>query len=456
VERIVIIGGNAAGMSAAARAKRINPALDITIVEAGAHVAYSICGAPYLISGAVKDASELVHFTPEAFLEHRGAKVRIQTEAVNIQPGLKRIDLRCRKTGRRDTLAYDRLLVATGYRPSKPCIKGIDHPHVFTLSRLEDAEAIRRLADESRLQSVLILGGGYIGLALCEALRLRGCGVTLAEESESLLGNLDPDMSAIVTRELRLQSVEVLFGTTAEELREVQPGPGLAALLKPGGCWNSYDAVFVDVGVKPNVELAVRAGVRLGRSGAIEVTDRMETSIFGIYAAGNCAEAFHLVSGRPEVNFLAAVASKQGRIAGENLSGRIGRFHGHVGTRTLRIFGLSVGSTGLSTLEALRCGFHADAVKVSAPVIATYLPESTNMTLKVVFDRDSSRILGAQAIGARGVARRIDVLAGCLQRGQTIDDVAQLDLAYAPAFSQPWDPVHVAMHAAQRAVRGRT
>jgi CoA-dependent NAD(P)H sulfur oxidoreductase len=453
VERIVIIGGNAAGMTAASRARRLNANLDLTVVESGPYAAYSICGAPYLVSGVVGNAEALVPFTPQEFFRQRGVEVRVQTEALSIHPGLKRIDLRCCNTGRRETLAYDRLLLATGYLPLVPRLSGIDHPRVFTLSRLESAAALHALAKEGQLRRVLLLGGGYISLQLCEALLPFSCRMTLVEAGDAILGYLDRDMSEIVAQELKIQGLQVLFGATLGELRQARDGPGVSALIQPGGYWNTYDAVLIDIGMTPNVELAVRAGVRLGRSGAIEVTDRMETSIFGIYAAGNCAEAMHLVVGRPQANFLATVAQKQGRAAGENLAGQIGRFHGHVGTSILKVFGLSIGSTGLSTREALQCGFRADAVKISAPVCAEYLPDSVHLTLKVVFDRDNGRLLGAQAIGMRGVAGKIDVLAACLQRRQTIDEAAQLDLAYAPSLSQVWDPIHVAMHAAQRAIR---
>jgi CoA-dependent NAD(P)H sulfur oxidoreductase len=455
VERIVIVGGNAAGMSAAARAKRVNRDLDITVVESGAHVAYSICGAPFLISGELREASGLVHFTPEEFQSQRGSRVLAETEAVHLQPGLKRLEVLCRRSGRRDVLAYDRLLLATGYKPRRPRIQGLDHPLVFTLARLPDALAIRDLVDAGQVRDVLLVGGGYIGLELCEALRRRGCRVLLVEESESVLGTLDRDMSEIVARELRLNGIELALGSTVGELRKTQDAGRIAALLQPAESWSTVNLVLIDIGVEPNVELAERAGIRLGRSGAIEVTERLETSVFGVYAAGNCAEAFNLVSGRCETSCLATVASKQGRAAGDNLAGRLARFGGHVGTSILRVFGLEVGSTGLNTSQALSCGFRADAVKISAPVAAAYLPESTQVTLKVVFDRSNGRLLGAQAIGPRGVAARINVLAACLHQRQTVEEAAQLDLAYAPSFSQAWDPVHVAMHAAQRVMAGR-
>lgn len=450
MERIVVIGGNAAGMSAAARAKRLRPDLDITVVEACGHVSYSICGAPYYIGGQVDEVSSLVSFTPEEFLAQRGARVLNHTEALEIQPGLKKVLVRSRNSGQRDSLAYDRLLIATGYVPLRPDIEGLNHPRVFTLARLEDAIALRRLADAGDLREVLLLGGGYIGLELCEALRARGCGVTLVDHGETVLKYLDPDMSEIVAREVSSRGAQLRFHCQVGEIRSGAADGKVAVFLLPEEAWKEFDAIMIDIGVRPNVDLAQRAGLRLGSSGAIAASDRMESSLPGIYAAGNCAETMNLVSGCLEANFLGTAANKQGRVAGENMAGRVSRFPGVVGTSIVRVFDLAVGNTGLSARQALDLGFRAESVKISAPARARYFPDTPYLTLKIVLDRESTRLLGAQVIGSRGVSKRVDVLATCLSRRMTVEEVAQLDLSYAPAFSQVWDPIHVAMHAAQR------
>jgi NADPH-dependent 2,4-dienoyl-CoA reductase/sulfur reductase-like enzyme len=453
MDRIVIIGGNAAGMSAAARAKRLRHNLAVTVVESSEHISYAICGSPYLISGEIRSAADLVRFTPDQFQSQRGAQILIATEALDIQTSTKKVLVRKRSGGIIDALAYDRLLLATGYQPVIPPIKGIEHPRVHTLARLENAMAVRQFVDECPLGSVLIVGGGYVGLELCEALRKRNVRVTLVERSPQVLQSLDPDMAAVVAREVEQYGVELLLESDLAQVHDAKAAGQVQVQLLPTETWREFQAVFLDVGVRPNVELAVRAGLQIGLSGAIEVSDRMETSTSGIYAAGNCAEVLNLVSGRKETSFLATTATKQGRVAGENLAGMVSRFPGVVGTSIVRVFNLEVGSVGLNTRQALEAGFRCDAVKVSAPAIADYLPQSYNITIKVLFDRQTGRLLGAQLLGTGGVAGRLNVLATCMTQRMTVEAAAQLDLCYAPHFSQVWDPIHVAMHAALRSLQ---
>ena len=339
-ERHLIIGGNAAGMTAASRAKRLKPSLSVTILEASPRISYSICGLPFWLGGVVGSLDDLVHFTPETLLNERGIEARVETRAVEILPSRRVVMTEDGRTGRRETFRFDKLLVSTGYRPSVPDVEGIDGRGVFTASRLEDGEAFTEwLAPGGRRKAVLV-GGGYVGLEMAEALRSRGLEVSLVEKSPAIFSGLDPDMAELVQAELEARGVTVLTGRAAGRILTRRDGSVQAVELTGTGRILAADLVFVDVGVEPRVELAAEAGIRLGASGAIAVSERMETNVASIFAAGNCAETIHRVSGRPVMAPLGSVAVKQGRVAGENMVGRVSHFRGVVGTTAVKVFGI--------------------------------------------------------------------------------------------------------------------
>ena len=453
-EQHLVIGGNAAGMTAGSRAKRLSPSISVTLVESSRHISYSICGLPYCLGGVVPRFEDLIYFTPESLRNDRGLEARIETRAVELLPSRRSVVVEDLRTGRREHLRYDKLLIATGYRPLSPRVEGIDAGGVFTASRIEDGEAISQwLADGQRRRAVLI-GGGFVGLEMAEALRRRGLDVTLVEKSPAIFSAFDPDMAAILEKELAANGVQVLTHRSARRLLTRADGSVEAVELEGSGRLLSADMVFVDVGVEPQVELAAGAGIRLGQSGAIAVTERMETSIPSIYAAGNCAETLHQVTGRPVVNPLGTVAVKQGRVGGENMAGVVSHLRGAAGTMAVKVFGLSAARTGLTADEARREGFRVVEAKIQSRFQAQYF-EGKPATVKVVADLDSRRVLGAQIIGNEMAAVRIDIVATALASRLHVEEACQLDLAYTPPLGALWNPILIAMNALVRKMEGR-
>lgn len=448
-ERILVVGGNAAGMTAASRAKRLDPWLSVTIFEAGPRLAYSICGLPFAVEGRV-DFEDLVLFTPERLENERGIKALLNREAVEIQPWRKTVVVLNRSTGEQESAPYDKLLLATGYRPLSPGIEGTALQGVFTASRLEDGEAILSWISAARGRRAVVLGGGYVGLELAEALVARGLEVTVVERSPSLLPSLDPDMARLVEEELERKGVRVLAGRVAKSISGTSAGRVESVELSSGGLRLPADMVFVDVGVAPRAELAEKAGIRIGPSGAIAVNEHLETSVSSIYAAGNCAECIHLVSGRPTTIPLGTVAARQGRIAGENLAGRRSRFAGALGTSLVKVFGVTAAATGLSSEAAEREGFRSVAATIDGRFQAGYFGSGAPAKVKLIAERGSGRILGAQIVGSAEGAIRIDVVAAAITARMTVRDAAQLDLAYAPPSGALWNPILVAMNVLAR------
>jgi NADPH-dependent 2,4-dienoyl-CoA reductase/sulfur reductase-like enzyme len=448
-DRILVVGGNAAGMTAASRAKRVDPWLSVTIFESGPRIAYSICGLPFAIEGRV-GFEDLVLFTPESLENERGIKALLNREVVEIQPWRKTAVVLNRSTGEREDHPFDKLLLATGYRPLSPGIEGTGLQGVFTASRLEDGEAILSWISTASARSAVVLGGGYVGLEVASALLERGLEVTVVERAPSLLPSLDPDMARLVEEELERKGIRVLTGRVAKNVSATAAGRVESVELSASGFRLRADMVFVDVGVAPRVELAERAGIRLGPSGAIAVSEHLETSVSSIYAAGNCAECTHLVSGRPMTIPLGTVAAKQGRIAGENLAGRRSRFAGALGTSIVKVLGVTAASTGLSSASAEREGFRAVAASIEGKFQAGYFGSGAPAKVKVVAERESGRLLGAQIVGSAEGASRIDVLAAAITARMTVRDAAQLDLAYAPPAGALWNPILIAMNALAR------
>lgn len=447
-DRILVVGGNAAGMTAASRAKRLDPSLSVAILEAGPRIAYSICGLPFAVAG-LTGFGDLELFTPETLKNERGIDAWVNREAIDIEPSRRRVIALNRATGERESHSYDKLLLATGYRPLSPEIEGTALRGVFTASRLEDGEAILSWIASAR--RAVILGGGYVGLELAEALVERGLAVTVVERSESLLPSLDGDMARLVEGELERKGAQVLTRRIARRISGTSEGRVEAVELETGGLRLPADMVFADVGVAPRVDLAGRAGIRLGPSGAIAVSDRLETSASSVYAAGNCTECTHLVTGRAMSIPLGTVAAKQGRIAGENLAGRRSRFSGALGTSIVRVFGVTAASTGLSFLAAEREGFRASAASIEGRFQADYFGSGgAPARVKVVAERGSGRLLGAQIVGSAEGASRIDVLAAAITARMTVGDAAQLDLAYSPPSGALWSPILIALNALAR------
>jgi len=446
MESIVIIGGNAAGLTAASRAKRINPSLDITVLERLPQIAYSTCGIPYLLSKLV-EADHLISFTPEKFQEERGIRVHNQVQVNAIIPGRKRVEATRVDTGESMTFAFDRLLIAAGVRAHIPNIPGNDLKHVYSILSLQDALRLQQHLETA--STVGIIGAGYAGLEFAESLRTLGKTVRVFEREPHVMPTIDPDMAQIIEFELRRFGVEVF--TSAKVLALTgQDGrvQGIKAVSSLGIV--PADLVLMDTGVSPNTDLVADTDIRIGLAGGIAVDEHMETTVPGIFAAGNCAETFCPIRRRPVLNAIGTVAAKQGRIAGENLAGRRAKFRGSIGTTILKVFQLGVGRTGLSSREAAIERIPCVSARIEADDRASYYPGTSKIWIKLIVERESRRVLGAQAVGYGDIAKRIDVAATAISSGMTIDDLAQLDLAYAPPFGSLWDPLLVAAQAVLR------
>ncbi len=446
-ERVLVVGANAAGMTAASRAKRLDPRLEITVIDAGEFISYSICGLPYYLSGIVSEHSDLIRFTPEALEQQRGIRARTGLRADLVMAGKRALACTSLADGRSHELGFDRLVISTGYLPRHPEIEGTDLQGVLTVSRLEDGLRIRRAIDTGRCGRVAIVGGGYVGLMMAHGLRERGLEVVLFEQNAHLFDQIDGDMAELVEDELRRAGVELHLETRAERL---VGRDGVFVAVQAGRERIEADLALIDVGILPNTRLAEESGLALGISGAVQVDERGMTSQPGIYAAGNCAETFHRVSGRPIFSGLGTSAARQGRVVGENLAGRRSAFPGTLETSIERVFELGISRTGLTSKQAWQHGFECDSVRIRSRDRAGYYPGSRPMDVKLIFERRSGRVLGGQIVSAPQAAKRIDTLVAALSSGMKLRDLAQLDLAYAPPMGTLWDPIQVAANVGLR------
>jgi CoA-dependent NAD(P)H sulfur oxidoreductase len=423
---LVVIGGVAAGLSAAARARRIDPRLPILVLEKGPVISYGACGLPYYVEGKVRAAEDLIVYTPEYFRKERKIEVRTGARVVSISHPRREVQL---ESGER--VRYETLVIATGARCDSFGIAGAAQPHVFTLHTLADAERMRAFLRNGQPKRAVVIGAGYIGVEAADALRRNGLRVTVLELSHHALLRSDAEFTAAVKRQLEDHGVELRCGV---EVREIEPG-------KVAGV--PCDMVVLAAGFKPNTEIAAEAGVEVGRTGAIRTTERMETNLHGVYAAGDCAEVTHLVTGRPTYIPLGTTANKAGRVAGANAAGTRERFAGIVGTSIVGIFGKGFATTGFSVEQARAEGFSPVSARIEANGRPRYFG-GTKTVVELVADRASGRLIGGSVIGEEGAAGRINVIAAALQARMRLDDFEQMDLAYSPPFTPVWDPLLVA------------
>lgn len=444
--KILIIGGNAAGLTAASRAKRIDPRLDVTVLEKSPDIAYSTCGIPYFLGKLVR-SDDLMSYTPESLEKERGIRAHNHTRAVEISPSKKRVFCTRTDTGEHGEFSYDRLLIATGVRPSLPDIPGTNLENVFTLTNLQDALRLNEaLAHAKR---VAVIGAGYVGLEMTECLHGLGKSVHVYEREPHVLPGLDPDMAQIV--EYELQRFGVRVSTRAKVLALVGSANKLTGVKAASGLGiDPADMVLLDTGVGPNVELAQAAGVQTGVTGAISVNSYMETNVPSIFAAGNCAETFCAIRRRPVLNYIGTVAAKQGRVAGENMAARRTKFLGALNTTVLKVFDLAVARTGLCTADAAGESVPVVTARIEALDRAAYYPEARKIWVKLIAERESRKVVGAQVVGYGDASKRIDVAATAITAGMRVDDLAQLDLAYSPPYGNLWDPLLIAAQAVLR------
>lgn len=440
---ILVIGGDAAGMSFASKVKRARPDWRVTVLEKGEHVSYSACGIPYFVGGEVPDLHSLEIITADQFRTKRDIDVRMGWEAVAIDREHHRVAARHVSTGEEHTFPYDTLMIGTGAKATIPPVEGIDLHGIFTARNLEDAAGIHRYIDEQQPENGLILGGGYIGLEMAEALRSRKISVHLVEMLPQVLNPLDSPIVSRVMEELELQGVTVHLN--AKVIRfEGRENRVTGACIEGREQPVPAELVVLGSGVRARSELAGAAGLRVGEWGGIVVDERQRTSDPDIYAGGDCVEQTHLVTGRPAYIPLGPAANKHGRVAAINATGGEETFPGVVGTAVMKVFGLTISRTGLTESQAAENGFDYFGSTIQSKERAGYYPGGKKLTIHVVAEKASGRLLGAQIVGGETAAKRIDPFAVALYNRMRLHDIAQLDLSYAPPYSPVLDPVNVA------------
>lgn len=452
-ERLVVIGGDAAGMSAASQARRRRGADDLEIVafERGRYTSYSACGIPYWVSGTVDDVAALVSRTPEAFRRDWDIDVRTRHEVIGIDLDRRTVTARDLEAGRDVMEPFDQLVYATGSVPMRPPIDGIDAAGVYGVQTLDDGAALRAALHDDSTRRVVVVGGGYIGLEIAEAARLCDLEVTVVNLSPTPIGTFDPDVGEYVADAVRGMGIELVLGDGAGCIETDAAGRAVAVHTASGRVLPA-DVVVLGLGVRPNVALAEQAGIPLGTSGGVRVDRRQRTLVDGVWSAGDCCESVHRLSGERVVVALGTHANKQGRVVGINIGGGYATFPGVIGTAVTKVCDLEVARTGLSEQECREAGLTFVTASVDSTTRAGYYPGAAPIRVKLTAERRSGRLLGAQIVGRDGAAKRIDVLAVCCWNAMAVDEVLGLDLSYAPPFAPVWDPVLIAARKAWEAV----
>ena len=439
--KVVIVGGVAGGATAAARIRRLDEQAEIVVFERSGYISYANCGLPYYIGDVITDPEELTLQTPESFFARFRVDMRVRHEVTAIHPDRKTVSVKNLDSGEVFEEAYDKLLLSPGAKPTQPRLPGVNLEKVFTLRTVEDTFRIKDHINTHRPGSAVLAGGGFIGLELAENLRELGLEVTIVQRPRQVMNPLDPDMAAFLHGELRAHGVKLALGHTVEGF--VQRDGGVDVLLQNEAPLHA-DMVILAIGVTPDTALARNAGLALGLKGSILVNDRMETSVPDIYAVGDAVQVRHFVTGQDALISLAGPANKQGRIAADNICGGDSRYHGAQGSAVLKLFDLTAAATGINETNAKKAGLDVDKVVLSPKSHAGYYPGGKTMTMKVVFEKNTFRLLGAQIVGYAGVDKRIDVLATAIRAGMKATELKELDLAYAPPYSSAKDPVNMA------------
>ena len=439
--KVVIVGGVAGGATAAARIRRLDEQAEIIVFERSGYISYANCGLPYYIGDVITDADDLTLQTPESFWKRFRIAMKVHHEVTAIHPERKTVTVQNLETGAVFDECYDKLLLSPGAQPTQPKLPGIGIDKLFTLRTVEDTFRIKEYINQYHPRSVVLAGGGFIGLELAENLRQIGMDVTIVQRPKQLMNPFDPDMAAFLHAEMRKHGIHLAMGYTVEGF-EGKDG-GVDVLLKDAAPIHA-DMVILAIGVTPESKLAKDAGLALGIKGSILVNDRMETSVPDIYAVGDAVQVKHYVTGEASLISLAGPANKQGRIAADNICGGDSRYAGSQGSSIIKVFNLTAAVTGINETNSRRAGLPVDSVILSPMSHAGYYPGGKVMTMKVVFERESFRLLGAQIIGYDGVDKRIDVLATAIHAGMKATELKELDLAYAPPYSSAKDPVNMA------------
>ncbi|MBA3822342.1 MAG: FAD-dependent oxidoreductase [Ktedonobacterales bacterium] len=437
---LLIIGGSDAGISAALRAREVDASWQVTMVVADAYPNFSICGLPYFLSGEVADWHHLAHRT-RADIEAVGIHLLLDHTATHIDPGAKTVTVQDRQGGTQ-AIAYDRLVIGTGATPHRPAIAGLDQEGVYLLHTMDDSFAVKRHLEEHPPQSAIIVGAGYIGLEMAEALASKGIATTLLQRGAQIHPSVDAVFGDRIAAELGRHGVQIVTGATATQ---IVPHDGQLHVVGQADQRWAAELVLVATGVQPATALARAAGVPLGADGALRVTRTMATTLPDVFAAGDCVETHHRLLAEPTYLPLGTTAHKQGRVAGENAVGGHRLFAGSVGTQAVKVCDVVVARTGLLEHEARAAGYDPLSVDLTTWDHKVYYPGARELVLRLTGDRMSGRVLGAQILGAWGseVAKRIDIIATALYQDLRIEQLSDLDLSYTPPLSSPWDPIQM-------------
>lgn len=439
--KVVIIGGVAGGATAAARIRRLDEQAEIVVFERSGFISYANCGLPYYIGGAIEDENDLTLQTPENFHKRFRVRMNVHHEVTAIHPDVKSVTVKNLESGKVFTENYDKLVLSPGAKPIKPSFDGVDSDRIFTLRTVEDTLKIKKYTDEYHPKSAVVVGGGFIGIEAAENLHCLGMDVTIVEAADQLMAPFDRDMVSFIHAEIRKNGIHLMLDTMVEGFADNDCGVDVR--LKNTSTLHT-DMVVMAIGVAPETALAEEAGLELGIKNSIVVNDKMETSVPDIYAVGDAVQIKNFVTDKDTLISLAGPANKQGRIAADNICGGESHYTGGQGSSVIKIFDMTAAATGINEKTAESLNIDADKVILSPMNHAGYYPGGTIMTLKVLFEKNTYRLLGAQIIGFEGVDKRIDVFATAIRAGMKAYDLTELDLAYAPPYSSAKDPVNLA------------
>ena len=439
--KVIIVGGVAGGATAAARIRRLDEQAEILVFERSGYISYANCGLPYYIGGVIENPQQLTLQTPESFFSRFRVHMKVHHEVTAIHPERKTVSVKNLESGEVFEESYDKLLLSPGAKPTQPRLPGVGIDKLFTLRTVEDTFRIKEYINQNHPKSAVLAGGGFISLELAENLRELGMDVTIVQRPKQLMNPFDSDMASFIHSEMRRHGIQLALGHTVEGFAEKEDGVEVLLKEEPSLC---ADMVVLAIGVTPDTHLAREAGLELGIKGSILVNDRMETSISDIYAVGDAVQVKHYVTGQETLISLAGPANRQGRIAADNICGGDSRYPGSQGSSVIKVFDMTAASTGLNETNAKKAGLDVDKVILSPMSHAGYYPGGRLMTMKVVFEKETYRLLGSQIVGYEGVDKRIDVLATAIHTGMKATELKDLDLAYAPPYSSAKDPVNMA------------
>ena len=449
MHKMVIVGGVAAGATAAARARRISGDAEITVLESGPDVSFANCGLPYYIGGDIKSRSKLILQSPESFKDQYNVTVHTMTEVISIDKAGKTVEILDKASGSKSKLAYDSLILAQGGKPIVPPLPGVDKRHVFSLWTLDDMDAIHEFIEESQPRTAVVVGGGFIGLEMVEALKKRGMDVTVVERLPQVMPNLEAEIAGYLTEELASFGINVLTNRSVTKIKN-------SSVLLDDGTKVPADMVLMSVGVRPTLKLAEETGLAIGDAGGLLVDEYLRTSDPSIWAAGDMVEIEHRSFDRKVRIPLAGPANRQGRLAASNALGQKKAYAGSLGTSIVRVFEAVAGSTGLNLARAREAGIPADAVVIHKENHTSYYPGSEQVTVMIVYNRETGVVLGGQTAGYAGADRRLDVLATAAAAKMTVGDLAELDFAYSPPLGTANDPVNMAAFTAENRISGHS